>query len=76
MVETKTTIKIFIGHDAFPINEVQNVIKRNSLFEIVAAVWYKIIFWTQNRMNCKVCKIISRDLGFILAAHVFLQREK
>ena len=75
-VESNTTIKIFRGHDVFLINEVQNVIERNSLFEFLATIWYKIILWTQNRMNCKLYGIIRTDLAFIVAAHRFLQREK
>ena len=31
--ESSTTIKIYISHDVLLINEVHNVIKRNSLFE-------------------------------------------
>ena len=27
-------------------------------------------------MNCKLCRVINRDLGFIVAAHRFLQCEK
>ena len=75
-VESNTTIEIFIGHDVLLINEVHTVIKRNSLFEILAIIWYKIISWTQNRMNCKLCGIMRTDLGSIVAAHRFLQREK
>ena len=37
-VESKTTIKIFKGYDVLLINEVHNVIKRNSLFEILATI--------------------------------------
>ena len=75
-VERNTTIKIFICYDVPLSNEVHNVIKRNSLFEILAIIRYKIIFWTQSRMNCKLCRITRRDLGFIAAAHLFLSREK
>ena len=75
-VESNTTIKIFIGHDVLLINEVHTVMERNSLFEILATIWYKIIFWTQKRMNCKLCGIIRTDLGFFVAANRFLQREK
>ena len=74
-VESNTTNDIFIGHDVLLINEVHNVIKRNSLFGILATIWYRIIFWTQNRMSCKLCEIISTDLDFFVAAHRFLQRE-
>ena len=38
MVESNTTIKIFIGYDVLLINEVHKVIKRNSLFEILATI--------------------------------------
>ena len=34
-VESNTTIKIYIGQDVLLINEVHNVIERNSLFEIL-----------------------------------------
>ena len=37
---------------------------------------YEIIFWTQNRMFCKLCRIAKRDLGFIVVAHRFLKKEK
>ena len=76
-IESNTTIKIFIGHHVLLINEVHNVIKKNSFFfENLATIWYKIIFWTQNRMNWKLWRIIRRDLSFFVAAHCFLQREK
>ena len=38
MVESNTTIKIFIGYDVILINEVHNVNERNSLFEILATI--------------------------------------
>ena len=75
-VKNNTTIKFFMRHDVLLINEVHNVIERNSLFEIMATIWYKIIFWTQNRMNCKLCRTIRRELGSIAAAHRFLQKEE
>ena len=75
-VESNTTIKIFRGHDVLLINELHNVIERNSIFNFLATIWYKIIFWTQNRMNCKLCGILRTDLAFIVAAHCFLQMEK
>ena len=71
-VESKTTMKIYIGHDVLLINEVHNAVEKNSLFEILTTIWYKIIFWMQNRMNCKLCRIIKRDVGFTVAAHRFL----
>ena len=37
-VEGKTTIKICMSHDVLLINEVHNVIKRNSIFEIQTTV--------------------------------------
>ena len=67
------TIKIYISHHVLLVNEVHNVIKRNSLFWIRATIWYKIIFRTQNRMNCKLCRIIRREYGFVLVVHRFLQ---
>ena len=75
-VKINTTIRIYLDHDVLLINEVHNVIERNSLFAILATILYKIIFWTLYRMNCKLCGIIRRDLVFILAPHCFLQREK
>ena len=38
MVESITTIKIFIGYDVFLINELHNVIETNGLFEILATI--------------------------------------
>ena len=75
-VESNNTITVFIGHDVLLMNEVHNVIERNNLFEFLATIWYRIIFWTQNRKNCELCGIIRTDLGFIVAAHLFLHREK
>ena len=75
-VEKNTIIKILLGYDVLLMNEVHNIIERFSLFEVLATIGYKIIFWTQNRMNCKLCRITRRDLGFIVAAHRFLKREK
>ena len=74
-VESNTTRKIYIGHDVLLINILHNVIKRNKMFEILTTIWYKIIFRTQNRMNCKLFMIIKKDLGCIVAAHRFRQRE-
>ena len=37
-VESNTTIKIFIGYDVLLINEVHNVVDRNSLSEILATI--------------------------------------
>ena len=51
-------------------------IQKMILYQIVARISYKISFWTQNRMNWKLCRIMRRDLGFIVAAHRFLYREK
>ena len=34
-LESNTTIKIYIGHDVLLVNEVHNVIRGNSLFEIL-----------------------------------------
>ena len=74
--ERNTTIKIYKCYHFLLVNEVYNVIKRNSLFDIRTTIWYKIIFRTQNRMNCKLCRIIRRDCGFIVVVHLFLQRQK
>ena len=74
--EGNTTIKIYIGYDLLLVNEVHYVIKRNRLFDIRTTIWYKIIFRTQNRMNCKLCRIIWRESGFIVVVHRFSQREK
>ena len=73
-VESNTALKILISHVVL-INKVHNVIKRKSLFWSLVASWYVITFWTQNGMNCQLCRIIRRDLGFIVAAHRFLRRE-
>ena len=75
-VESNTTIKIYISHDGLLINEMHNAIKTNSFFESLTTIWFMIIFWTQIRKNCKRCRIMRIDLGFIVAAHRFLQREK
>ena len=37
-VESKTTIKLFIGYDVLLINEVHNVIEGNSLSEVLATI--------------------------------------
>ena len=74
--ESNTTIKIYICYDVLFVNEVHNVIKRNRIFDIRATLWYKIIFRTQNRMNCKLCRIKRRESGLIVVVHRFLQREK
>ena len=74
--ERKTTIKIHISHHVFLVNEVHNVIKRNRLFDFRTKIWYKIIFRTQTRMNCKLCRIIRREYGSIVVVHRFLQRQK
>ena len=75
-VESNNTIKLFISHDVLLITEVHNVIERNSLFEFLATILFRIIFWTQNRINRKLFGIKRRDFGFIVAAHRFLHREK
>ena len=74
-VGSKTPSKIFIDHDGLLINEVHNLIEGNNLFKILTTNGHKIIFWTQNKMNCKLCRIIRRDLCFVVAAHCVLQKE-
>ena len=75
-VESNTTIKIYIGHDVLFINELRTVIRRNNtFFEVLTSIFYKIIFRLQNGMNCKLCGIIRRDLGFIVVVHRFLRRK-
>ena len=74
--EIDTTIKINIGYDVLLVNEVHNVIKRNRLFDIWTTIWYKITLRAQNRMKCKLCRIIRREYGFFIVVHRFLQREK
>ena len=74
--EINSTIKIYMSHDDLLFNEMQNVIRRNRLFDIRTTIWYKIIFWTQNRMNCRLCRIIRKEYGFIVVLHRFLKREK
>ena len=68
-VESETTIKICRGHDVFLVNELHKIIKRNSRFEILTTIWYETNFWTQDKMNCKLWRIIRKDLGFIVVAH-------
>ena len=75
-IESNTTIKNYIGHDVLLINERHIVIEGNSLFEILTAILSEIILWTQNKKHCKLYKIIRRDLGFIVVALCFLQKEK
>ena len=65
-VESHTTIKIYMRYDVLLINEVHNVIERYNLFESLTTFCYKINFWTQNRKNCKLCRIMRSDLGFIV----------
>ena len=74
--ERNTTTKIYISHHVVFVNEVYNVIKRNKFFDIRTTIWYTIIFRTQNRMNCKTCRIIRIEYGFIVVVHGFLQQEK
>ena len=74
--ESNTTIKIYIGHEVLLVNEVHNIIKRNSLFDIRTTIRYKVIFRTQNRMNCKLCRIKRREYGFIVFVDRFLRRDK
>ena len=74
--ERNTRNKIYIGYNVLLVNEVHNVIPGNSPFEIPTSIWYKIIFRTQKRRNCKLCRIIRRETGFIVVVHRFMQREK
>ena len=74
--ESNTTIKIYIGYDVLLVNKVHNVSKRNRLFDIQTTISYNIFFRTQNRMNCKLCRIIGRESGFIVVVHRFLRTEK
>ena len=48
-VEKNTTIKIFFSHDVLLTTEKHNVIKINSLFEILTKILHNIILRTQNR---------------------------
>ena len=73
--ERDTAIRINISHHVVLGNEVYNVIKRNSLLDIRTTISSKI-FRTQKRMNCKLCRIIRREYGFIVVVHRFLQRDK
>ena len=71
-VESSNTIKIFKGCDVLLINQVRTRSSKETVFfEFLVTIWYLFFFRTQNRMNCKLCRIIRRDLGFILAAHRF-----
>ena len=74
-VESNITIRIYMDKDVLLINEMHNVIERKSVFEIRTTIWYNIIFWTQNGINCKLCRICRTDLGSFVGAHCFLQRE-
>ena len=74
--ESNTTIKIYIGYDVLFVNEVHNVMKRNRLSDFRTSISYTIIFRTQNRMNCKFCRILRRESGFIVVVHRFMQRKK
>ena len=62
-VESNTIFKTYIGHDVLLINEVHNVNERK-IFGVVTTIYFKIMFWTQNRMNCQLCRFIGRDLVF------------
>ena len=62
--ERNTAIKTYISPRVLLVNEVYNVIKKNSLFDSRTTIRYKIIFRTQNRMNCKLCRIIRREYRF------------
>ena len=73
-LESNTTIKLYISHDVLLSNAVHNVTKGSSFFELLTTNWYKIIFWMPNRMNCNLCMIIRRDLGFFVVAHRLPQR--
>ena len=73
--ERITTSKIYKCYDVLLVNEVHNVIKRNRRFDIRTTNRYRIIYRTQNRMNCKLCKIIRREYGYIVPVQHFLQRE-
>ena len=73
--ESLTTIKIYLSYDVLFVKEVHNVIKTNRLFGIRTTICYKIIFRRQNRINCKLCRIIRREYGFFVVVHRFLQRE-
>ena len=74
-VESNTTIRIYMDKDVLLINEVHNVIERKSVFENRTTIWYNINFWTQNGINCKLCRIFRTDLGYFVGAQCFLQRE-
>ena len=75
-VESTTTIKIYIVHDVLFINEVQKVVEKNRFRENITTIWYKISFCAQNRMNCKLHRIIRRVLGFIVIVNRFMQNRK
>ena len=68
------TIKIYIRHHVLLVNELYDVIKTNNLFKIRTTILDKIIFRTQKRMNCKLFRIISREYGFVVVVHRFLQK--
>ena len=74
--ERNSRIRIYISHHVLLVNKLYNVIKGNTPFDIRTTISYKIIFRTQNRMNCKLCRIIRREYGFFVVVHRFLQRKK
>ena len=74
--ESNTTIKIYITYDVLLVNEVHNVIKRNRLSDIRTTNCYEIIFRTQNRMNCKLRRIIRREYGIIVGCTSFPAKGK
>ena len=69
--KSERTIKIKVAHD-FVIIDVQAVIKRNRVPDFVATLLYKINFWARNRMNCKLCKVIRRNVSSIVDEHSFM----
>ena len=71
-----TTNKIYIGHDVLFINLDHHIIERNRFLGNMTTSRYKIRFWAQNRLNCKLWRIIRRILGFVVDVHCFLQNGK
>ena len=71
-----TTNKIYIGHDVLFINLLHHVSERNRFLGNMTTIRYRINFWAQKRLNCKLYRIIRKVLGFIVVLHCFMQKGK
>ena len=57
-----------------PINETHHVIESNCLLEIMSTNRYNNNFQAEIRMNCKLCRMISRVLSSIVVVHRLMQK--